>query len=380
MNILLSGSRHFLALDLTRNFGKNGHAVYTADSLKHTMAGASRYCKKAFFMPSVRFEEKAYIDKLCKIINEYNIDIVFPIMEDIFYIAKNQDYICTQCPNVQLFMDDFDKLIALHDKYSFYKIASELDIPTPQTYLISSIEDLKNALKASDESKFVLKPVYSLFGTEVIVIDKTTNIDEIDLAHKEWLLQEFIEGPLVCVYSFAKNGKVKYHVTYDNGDFKSKTGIGMVTFYTPVENDSQIVEYIQRIAQKMNFTGNLSFDFIKQGDTYYILECNPRITGGFCMLRNNDFSELLFDGEETKNPSIDKGQTLVLNLMHVEDWNLPYFKKLFSYPDLFVDKKDMRPFLESVPQLLEIRNQGKKYGATFFQSFYLDLLYEPKDD
>lgn len=392
MKILFTGARHNLALDLVRNFGRHGHTVYIAESLHTTMAGDSKYTYKKYYMPSVRFDEDAYFKKLIEIINDEQIDVLFPILEDIFYVAKNKERILEAVPNVKILTDDLDKLVQLHDKYSFYKIVFELGIPTPRTALIQDKAQIAQFIKETEQGngvsrkqndshpRYILKPVFSLFGTEQIRLDENPNLEEIDLKDKTWLMQEFIDGPLVCSYAYVENGKIKFHSVYDNGGFVTKTGYGAVTYYTPVKDCEEIVDIMAKIAKKLDFNGHLSFDFINHKGTYYILECNPRITGGASILRKNDFYQLYFGEIEPNEIRRNKGQTAIINLMSFADYSPAFLKRLLTYPDLIGNIRDMKPFASSFKQLKEFGAQSEKYGCTFNEAFYYDLQYQEDEE
>lgn len=374
MNILITYSRHNVALDLARNFGKHGHKVYLADSIKKTFASYSSYVEKSFLVPSARFDESGFISELINIIKQCDIDILFPTLEEIFYISRNKEKILDSCPNVRILADDLTKLLQLHDKYNFYNTVKELDILTPDTFAIKNKNELLQIVNSSKDKRYVLKPVFSRFGVQSKIIDSQTNFDDIDFVDTKWILQEYIEGELVCSYSYAENGKIKFHVAYNNGHTKIKNGFGASTFVNPFEREQEILDIISKIVKLYNFNGNISFDFIEHNNQFYIIECNPRITSGVHILRKNNLFDLLFTDNIPKNIDKRRCHLLINNLFNFKSYSFDYCKKLFSYPDAIFDIKDMKPFLFG--QFIEInqfRKEAKRYGCPFLTAFSYDV-------
>lgn len=56
MNILLTGTRHTVAVDLARVFHKNGHKVFSADTTPRVLTSFSSSVEKHVVVPSPRFE------------------------------------------------------------------------------------------------------------------------------------------------------------------------------------------------------------------------------------------------------------------------------------------------------------------------------------
>ncbi|HEX9058703.1 MAG TPA: hypothetical protein VF941_00825, partial [Clostridia bacterium] len=216
-NILFTGGRAPATLELVRIFHRKGFKVFIAESFKSHICRFSSCVHKSFTLPYPNKNTEKYIGELIKIINTEHIDILIPTCEEIFYIAKWKYKIEQSC-KVRVFTDDFDKLINLHNKYSFIKKAELYGLKVPGTRLVTSIKELDLYLR-EEYFDHVLKPVYSRFGSEVRIIPKGFSPrDEITISpEKPWVLQQFISGRQYCTYSIASNGKQIVNTTYNAG-------------------------------------------------------------------------------------------------------------------------------------------------------------------
>ena len=77
-NILLTGGRAPVTLELARLFSGAGHRVFVADSLPHHLCSYSRSVFKNFLVPPPRFDPTGFIDALVDIIETEKIDLLIP--------------------------------------------------------------------------------------------------------------------------------------------------------------------------------------------------------------------------------------------------------------------------------------------------------------
>lgn len=258
MDVLVLGGRSFVALEIVRNFGKNGHTVYTAESLRLHPAGWSRYSRKNFHIPSPRFALEAFAESLEKVIEQNNIQLVVPTCEETFYISFLAPRLVAKFPNLRIAAGKYEDVALLHDKFLFSQLTTELDIKTPRTFIVKTHDDIQQVRTQLKDQDLILKLRFSRFGSSVRVVKAEDNIEAIDLQNLEWVCQEFIDGPLLCSYSYTVNGEVTATVNYES-PFSAQHGV--LTAFRPTEN-LQVLEGITSIADKLHYTGNLSFDYI----------------------------------------------------------------------------------------------------------------------
>lgn len=281
MNVLITGARAPVALAIARSMHAQGYKVFTADSMKHSLPKYSQAVEKYCFVPSPRHHPEAFIASIESLIKQHRIDLILPTCEEAFYLSQYHQRLSLHC---QLLFDDIDQLIRLHNKYQFNRLASQFDIGIPKSKVLDNI----NSLNEMDLSHLVLKPIYSRFGDHILIKPKPHELKRIK-PDKTYLAQQFIDGIEYCSYSIAIKGKILAHCLYHSKYKAGTTGI----YFQPVSNP-QIERFVQQLASSLNYTGQICFDFIVNQDSAYVLECNPRATSGFHLLRDSiDWNSLL---------------------------------------------------------------------------------------
>lgn len=346
MKILFTGGRAPVTLELVRNFGRNGHEVHVADSITPVLSAFSKYTKAFHRISSPRFSQESFVRDLIEIINIHKIDILFPTCEEIFWIAINKEKIAEAC-DIRIICDDIKTLSLLHNKYRFIKFAETEGILAPETFPY----DGNNTL----DKKNIIKPVFSRFGEDVIIAGSDTVKD---YAEKQYILQEFIAGENICSYGFADRGVLKFNVCY-RSPFKTTKAF---TAFEPFEC-TVINEVAKKIVEKLNFTGNISFDFIKKGAEYYIIECNPRITSGIHIIHQNNFEELFFGKLDIllKNKSQLFIPTIATNY------------RLLSYRDVIFCRSDIKPFAKQLSCLRVFHSIARRNNVSLTKATVRDI-------
>ncbi len=278
LRILITGSRAPVALEMVRAFARAGHTVFAADTPRWTMASHSRHLERSFRVPAPRFDGEGFGAALAEIARREGIDWVVPTCEEVFHLARHLERIPARC-----FTSPLPVLAELHHKGRFQALARAAGVRTPRTAVVRSAEELRDALPAFPA--FLLKPAYSRFATRIVTnrgpLAGRTPVDAVRPGEAEpWLVQEFVEGPLLCSYSTLHGGRVTAHCAYDT-PFKVDHGSG-VQFVAADGAASR--EVAERIGAALGYTGQLSLDFIRTPDGVCALECNPRATSGVHLL------------------------------------------------------------------------------------------------
>lgn len=367
MNILVTGARSLAALELIRNFGFHGDTVYAADSIRNPICKYSKFLKKYFFVPSAKFDENEYIERLINILNDFNIDVLFPICEEVFYISRNKRRLEKFCPNLKILADDFDKLKLLHNKFEFYKMSKSLCIPTAESILVSDKSNLDEFIKKN--GKTILRSVFSRFGTSAFVVGSANEVKN-KFLNQNFIASKFIpDSKLVCYYCYCENAEVKFDISYSS-PFKSS--VNACTVFEVFKNDGKIKEYAERIIKSLKLSGNISFDFIYDGNMFYIIECNPRITSGIHVLNKNNFEKMFFD---KMNFSLIKEnpQILLLNIFNFKNYNFRFLKKIFSSRDVLFSKEDLKPFFMLPKFIFEMLKISIKNSVSLIDATTYDI-------
>lgn len=381
-NIIFTGGRSPVTLDLIRLFAKNNYNIYVVESFKNNIAGASKYVKKNIILPSPAIETELFIQNLIDTIIEYKIDLIIPTCEEVFYLAKYKDRIEKYC---KLFTSNIEILDELHSKYKFIQMLEKLDIKAPESKRLFNIEEVKKELRLKD--KFVLKPEYSRFASLVLINDKSPKkINKIKISEDyPWVFQEYIKGKAYCSYSIAQDGKLLAHSVYSS---IYCAGQGATIHFEPFESE-EILKIVEKIVKELNYTGQISFDFIRsdENNVYYPIECNPRATSGIYLFSESITEAFRSDYNSSTfiKPNSDKSKMVAfamliyaLPTLRTLGQGKDFIKKFYKSKDVVFRLNDMKPFISQFRGLAYYADLGKKNNISLMEATTMDIEWNGK--
>lgn len=372
--VLFTGGRSPATLALLRLFAKAGHHCYVAESLHPNVAGRSRYCIHNFRVPPPRQHSADYIAALHKIIHEEQIDFLIPTCEETYYISRYQRQL--QDSGCQIFVANIDLLTNLHSKYQFNQLLQAMKIPAPLSEKIESQAQLKGRLPEWEQH--VLKPEFSRFASEVFINETSEKLyASVDASSdKPWVLQEFLDGPQFCSYSVALNGQLQAHAVYPT---RYSAGPGATIYFESVQIP-EIQAIVETIVSSLDYTGQISFDFIFCRDTYYPIECNPRTTTGtFLFGPEDDLPRHFFQSDAAVlQPSTAQAVVLTLPMLL---YALPTagkklgetLKDMFQAQDPLLVLDDFSPFIAQFGMLWQTFKIARKSQVSILEASTLDI-------
>lgn len=375
-NILITGSRAPATLFLIRKLFKAGHKIFIAESCKYYLGKYSSFVAKKYKITAPNTDFEQFIKDIVEIIQKENIDLLIPTCEEIFHVSKGKEILEKYC---KVFCDNNDKLIELHNKWSFYNKIKNSDyaIKLPQSWYVETLEDIKKVIE--DHKKYILKPIYSRFATKIKIIDKLPN----QLEPNRYILQEFIEGEQLCSYSIIKNNYLYLYSDYKM-IFKADGGAAIAFKY---EQNKNILNFVQDFSKKEDFQGQIAFDFIQNENGLYLIECNPRLTSGIQLFEEdissvfifNDKSKAYYPKKEAK--SVLFLAMLVYGLSNVHSFNdlINWFKTTFLSKDVIFDKKDIKPFLMQGFIMIMMVISGLKHNINLQEISTYDIEWNGND-
>ncbi len=348
MKVLITSSRMPFALDEIRKFGAAGHTVYAADTRRTAPGSHSKYVTERFLTPSPRYQTAEYITALERIVETHSIDLLIPCFEEVFYIGRHLDQLSKV---TEVFASPLETLAQLHSKVAFYELVRDLGIRAPRTIVAGSQPELKEA--TGEFSEFLARPAYSRGAVDVLT---NTGPLEGSIAPEDchptvenpWVVQEFIHGEEVCSFSVCRQGRISGHSTYvhpltlDHG--------GGIVFESIVNPETLVIA--QRIVDALNFTGQVSFDFIASDEGLVAVECNPRPTSGEIVMPGQLFVDSVLDRKPSAPRIAPEGCRYHYSFAIIRDMLLHWkdipsdLKELLSdTPDVFAQRNDILPAL-----------------------------------
>jgi hypothetical protein len=280
MNILVTGARAPISADIVRVLAGLGHRVWTADSM---LVPIGRFAQKSsghIWLPAPRKDFAAFAAKLVDICERLNIDRIIPTSEEVFWLAGVEG-LPASC---QGFFPSLDILGQLHNKHTFAELAQSIGYGADENHLFTSTAQLDAFARREDLTRYVLKPVYSRFASEVMISPIPELIGHIQPTEQApWLAQTRVQGEEVCLYNVAVDGELILHTAYRPA---LRAGKGASVYFEP-EVDDELLELSADFVAATRFTGQISFDVIRARQGIVALECNPRGTSGVHLAAQN---------------------------------------------------------------------------------------------
>jgi len=271
-NVLILGGRAPAALDHARRFAHQGWTVTIGDSIPCRMSGWSRSVTSTVTLPSARFASRAYVDGLSHAIRTHRIDLVVPTCEEVFYLSR---YRALLPESARVAVGVFDTMDTLHSKWRFLEAAQGCGAVVPES---ACVDTLEQARSWAGTDPVVLKPEYSRFGVHVRLHPNGIPADAkpFDVPGR-WVVQRFCHGRELCSYSVIDRGRLLAHVTY-RPSYRLQASS---SFFFEACPSPAIQKFVDMFARKMDYTGQLSFDWIEADNgNAQVLECNPRAISG----------------------------------------------------------------------------------------------------
>ncbi|MGP6171334.1 carbamoyl-phosphate synthase large subunit [Microbacterium sp. A196] len=294
----MTSSRNTFALDIIRKLGSLGHTVVATDTYRGAIGNHSKYVAEHATTASPRFDTDRFISDISDLVNKHEIELIVPTFEEAFYLAAR---VHDLPDGVRLYAGSFDALARLHDKASFKRLVTEAGVPVPETIVATDDASLRAAIEKYP--RYFARAAFSRGGIGLLTntgpLAGNVAVDDCKPTPEQpWLVQPFVDGPMVCTYSTIVDGQITSHSTYRAPEqWAHSTGI---TFLAVDSTDT--LAYTQRIVEALggDFTGQLSFDFVDNDGQLYAIECNPRPTNGVILLEADDFARALTgDVDET---------------------------------------------------------------------------------
>jgi predicted ATP-grasp superfamily ATP-dependent carboligase len=150
------------ALGLVRKLASEERELYAADDHLLSPGNHSKYLAGHFVYPSPRSDTAGFLAELERIVREHEIDVIVPAFEEVFYISSQIERLSG---GTKVFASPFSTLARLHDKGAFERLVTQLGLPLPETVLVTSDEQLRQA--AGRLERYFARGVFSAAGFAV---------------------------------------------------------------------------------------------------------------------------------------------------------------------------------------------------------------------
>src|ERR1700722_2037132 len=274
------------ALDMVRKLAAEGQAVYAADDHSLSPGSHSKYLAGHFVYPSPRRDTAGFLAELERIVREHEIDAIVPAFEETFYISTQIERLSRF---TKVFASPFPVLARLHDKGAFQRLVTQLGLPVPETVLVTSRDELREA--TGRLGNYFARAAFSRGGicclTNAGPLAGWLDMGDVHpTPASPWLVQPFVEGETVCTYSTAHAGRASSHLM-DRIPRQRKHSTGIQFGAIDAAGSLKLIE---PIVAELGYTGQISFDFLVTDDGLTFVECNPRATDGLLLMPEEELA------------------------------------------------------------------------------------------
>lgn len=405
MRALLTLGRLPKALDVARALAARGVEVQVAEPHQRHLTGASSAVQKIHRTPSPTEDRDGYGEALLELVDREAIDLLVPISEESLFVV---DLAARLPERTRLFAGAAVTVHALHDKAAFAASCHRLGLPVPQT----AIADLPTAATLAAMGPTIIKPRFSCAGAGVERRLKGAPLHPRD-RNPLWLVQQAIDGPLLCSFSIAHEGQVLATVLYRALMLSGSVAVCFERF-TPatVPEAAHLTGWragqdaaalctsaeasIEALVADSGYSGFIAFDFIADAQHRAVaIECNPRATSGIHFLSEQALGQMLLaPGERPTEPLLRpqrRLQQFYPSLTETQNalWARPgkrqpgaagtHLKHLFRCRDVTFRLRDPLPFLLMPYWAWPIMAPALFEGRSFGEAATADIDWQPPE-
>ncbi len=321
--ILISGGKMTKALQLARAFHAAGHRVILTETRKYQLTGHrfSRAVARFYVVPDPR--DAHYADALLEIVKSEGVDVYVPVCSPAASVFDAR-----AIPGLKPFCDvvhlEPDIIGEVDDKYRFAKLAGQLGLAAPKSFLITDAAQVETFNFAAQKRRFILKSIAydPIRRLDLTLLPCASSAQTSAFARalpisaeNPWVLQEFIPGREYCTHGTLRDGALTVHCCCESSAVQLN--------YQHIDHP-KIYQWVQRFAAGLKRTGQVSLDFIEADDDgeVYAIECNPRTHSAITMLYDRDDLAGAYLGEPVAAPVQPCPQSRPTYWLYHELWRL----------------------------------------------------------
>lgn len=301
MSVIITHARVRSALVATRNLGKQGIRVVTADSIYPSTSFFSRYSSSYFVYPSYKTHPELFISSIKHRVQKNDIKVLMPIYEETYVISKYKDAFDTI---VHVPVPDYEKIFKTNNKRYLMGFADEIGVKTPQTWKINNISELRQVAKKI-EFPAVIKLAESVgskglrytYSEDELILEYKKVIQKFGINPSGYpLIQEYIPGDGYGVSMLFNQGDPRAIFTHKRIREYPITG-GPSTARISVRH-AKMEKYATMLLKELEWHGVAMVEFKLDDRTKepVLMEINPRFWGSLnqAICAGVDFPYLLY--------------------------------------------------------------------------------------
>lgn len=287
------------SLSTTRSLGSRGIRTVVGEKSWYSPSSFSKYCGKRVKYPNPTTNPQLFSTWLIQFLQEENQPVFLPMDDAVMEVVMKHRHEVSK--NSKCLLPTMASYEIAADKYETMKLAKELQIDCPTTYLATSIEDVEE-IATTAIFPLIIKPHKSSGSRGIRKIQKRGDLIptflEIQQEYSDILIQEFI--PLgdrygVCLL-YDSNHKVQ--ASFVQKEVRHfPIAMGPSTIQESVICD-ELIERSVKLLKPLSWSGIVEVEFMIDSTTNIpmLLEINPRFWNSLDLAVQSgvDFPYLLY--------------------------------------------------------------------------------------
>ncbi len=287
--VVVTDGENRSSLAVTRSLGKMGCQVIVTGKTKKNISSCSKYCTSAYQVPSPVTNGNDFIKSIKTILSQEKVDVIYPMTEPaVMLLAQYREHLPVTaklaCPTI-------DKIQAVFNKFSVFKLAQEHDVAIPATLFIENKKDFDRKKDKISKFPLVVKPAMSRIPTEKSFIATSvkyvSSLEELTDLYNKYealnhpsLIQEKIIGPGTGLFTLFDND---HHLAlFSHKRLREKPpsgGVSVVCESFPL--DKEMVESARRLLAAVGWRGVAMVEFKRdeRDGKAKLMEINGRFWG-----------------------------------------------------------------------------------------------------
>lgn len=310
-SVLVTDAQMRSSLAVIRSLGKKEILVTAGEETKLATGMFSKYCSKRITYPSPKNNKIDFINFLIQLCEEKNYDVIFPVADFCLKPIIDAENNLSKFTTIALPPKDIFEIG--YDKGKTFKIAMNIGIPCPNTYLLANIEDLFS-LEENNSIIYpaILKPCISSGRRGVLICNTFFELIEgfkkLSKQFGEIIIQEFIpNGGEFGIYVLMNNDSEPRAYTAQRR-IRSYPHYGgpstlRETFQNEYSEKAKDIAFSLLKAMKWKGVAMVEFRIDSRDGIPKLMEVNPRFWGSLqlSILSGVDFPwlyyKMLMDGD-----------------------------------------------------------------------------------
>ena len=275
------------AVSIIRSLGRRGTHVIAADSDRRSPGFFSRFAAERLLYAQPDVNPAAVVETLYRAAVERDVDLIVPVTDDVIIpLSESRERFAGVA---KLAIASAEALAATSDKLATLELARSLDVPTPHTALVTTVEEARREAAALGWP-VVLKPQASrVFGAdhaslETMNVTYAGGFSSLEERMREFegvcpvLLQEYHTGEGLGVELLTERGRPLAVFQHRRLREVPTTG-GASSYRESVALDPVLYGYAVSMLEALEWTGLAMVEFKTGPRGPMLMEINGRIWG-----------------------------------------------------------------------------------------------------